>query len=189
MLQKWNSAYRLVGDASTDLVYERHIADSLAVLPHVRECRFMIDLGCGAGLPGIPLHIAHGHLETILVDSLQKRMNFCKAVRRDLGLNSLRIQCGRVEDRGVYESLPSCGEGGVLISRATWNLKTYIPMAMHYVRPGSLIIAMKGVGWEDELRELDAGGGFHDLVGGVEVVPYGLPVSGRDRFLLIFNVS
>lgn len=155
LIQQWNRTYRLVGDADRAVVFSRHIADSLSLLPFLGAdepsgpCDGIIDLGSGAGLPGIPLQIFLPKVSVTLVESQRKRVNFCETVRRALGLTRLRIIHGRAEDPHVQHS---AGQASVVVSRATWKLAPYLDIARPYCARGGRIIAMKSGDIREEIE-------------------------------------
>lgn len=165
LIQQWNRTYRLVGDAERDVVFNRHIADSLSVLPFLDTdtpfgpCDGIIDLGSGAGLPGIPLQICLPEVPVTLVESQRKRVNFCETVRRALGLTRLRIIHGRAEDPHVRQC---AGQANVVVSRATWKLAPYLDIARPYCSRGGRIIAMKS---GDILEEIERAMGRLTVLG------------------------
>ncbi|MBI4239249.1 MAG: 16S rRNA (guanine(527)-N(7))-methyltransferase RsmG [Deltaproteobacteria bacterium] len=182
LLQHWNQTYRLVGSAAAETVWDLHIADSLLLLPFIPETGRLVDLGSGAGLPGIPLQIVRNDLEVVLVEPQQKRINFCEEVKRRLGLSRLRMVRGRAEQPAV---VAEAGRADIVVSRATWQLSTYVRYAMAYRQRDGRIIAMKGPGWESELVDLKARLPLN-IWSHVQVQHDELPQSRAKRALLIF---
>lgn len=182
LLQRWNKTYRLVGSAAPDVVWDLHIADSLLLLPFVPHSGRLLDLGSGAGLPGIPIQIVREEIEVVLVEPQQKRVNFCEEVKRCLGLSKLRIIRGRAEDAGVIEQV---GGADLIVSRATWQLASFVQQAMGYRTTSGRIIAMKGPGWKVELEDLKVQSPS-DVWSQICVHQQKLPVSRAERALLIF---
>lgn len=153
LLRKWNERIRLVAACADVRAFrERHVADCLAILPLLQDARRVIDLGTGAGLPGIVIKIAAPHIEVVLLDSVRKKIAFCEEAIRKLDLKGVQAHCGRAEDQ---ETIKILGIYDAVVSRATWSLKEYLPAALPYLAPGpgARIIAMKGPRWEEELAE------------------------------------
>lgn len=183
LLQQWNRTYRLIGTATIEEICDKHLADAVAVLPHIIDTTYCIDLGSGAGLPGIPLKILRHNMTMTLVEAQLRRINFCRRVRQALPLQGLQIVHGRVEDRDVIDQV---GCGDVVISRGTWKLPEYLRLALPYLALHGKVVAFKSVHWQEEMQGAETlldELGLHDA----EVVTYTLPLSGQARALVIFR--
>lgn len=175
LLEKWNVVYRLVGSVDAKTLYDKHIYDAIMLSQILQEGDSIVDLGAGAGLPSIPLRILRPDLTVILVEPQLKRINFCEQVRRELGLDGLKIIRGRAEE--VVEQVGACRW---VISRATWKLSEFLEIAQQYPNMGTRIVALKGADWEGEL------GSFPRPI---QIVPYQTPFSGSSRNLLVFRFT
>ncbi len=111
-LREWNEKVRLVGSADTRSVLWLHFYDSLTVLSAIGDARRILDIGSGAGFPGLPLGIARGDLELCLVEARRKRANFLRHVVRTLGLGQVMVVEGR-----IGQWCPLEGEWDVAVSR------------------------------------------------------------------------
>ena len=148
-LVHWNAAYNLTAIRDPAEMVTRHLLDSLALLPHLHG-GFLVDVGTGAGLPGIPLHLANAIDRTLLVDSNGKKVRFCRHVIGELGLEQIEARQARVE------SLPATLGADVVVSRAYASLAEFVTSAGHLLRPGGQLYAMKGRRPDDEIAELPA---------------------------------
>src|SRR5512134_2442486 len=97
LMEKWNRVYNLTAIRERLQMVYQHLLDSLAIVPHVRPNN-VLDVGSGAGLPGIPLAIARPELQVTLIDSIAKKTAFLLQVKAELGLANLKVVTGRVED-------------------------------------------------------------------------------------------
>lgn len=137
LLEKWNRTYNLTAIKDIDSMVTRHLLDSLAISPWIKGNR-LIDVGAGAGLPGIPLAIAHPELQVVLLDSNGKKVRFMQEVKRALRLENIEIVQSRVEN---YQ--PSSGFDTVT-SRAFSTLELMISWTKHLVVNRGIWLAMKG---------------------------------------------
>lgn len=137
LLHKWNAAYNLTAVRDLDSMIGKHILDSLAILPWLQGNK-IIDVGTGAGLPGIPLAIAKPETQFVLLDSNGKKTRFLNEVKRQLDLKNLEIVQFRVEN---YH--PNAGFDTV-ISRAFSSLEQMIHWTQHLIAKDGLWLAMKG---------------------------------------------
>ncbi len=137
LLNKWNAAYNLTAVRDLESMVSKHILDSLAILPWVKGER-IIDVGSGAGLPGIPLAITNPDKHIVLLDSNGKKIRFLNEVKRQLDLKNLEVVQFRVEN--YY---PTQGFDTVL-SRAFSSLEQMIQWTAHLIAKEGIWLAMKG---------------------------------------------
>ena len=147
LLNKWNQAYNLTAVRDMAAMVPRHLLDSLAVLPWIKGAR-LLDVGTGAGLPGIPLALALPELEVVLIDSNGKKTRFLNEVKRALSLNNVEVIQTRIEN---YH--PSQGFDTVT-SRAFSELGQMIQWTEHTIAPRGIWLAMKGRFPETELASI-----------------------------------
>ncbi len=150
LLHKWNKTYNLTSVREPEQMLVRHVMDSIVVEPHLHGQRF-IDVGTGAGLPGIPLAIVRPDSRFTLLDSLGKRIRFLRQAQHELGLNNIEPLQARVEDY-----LPPVPFDGV-ISRAFASINDMLSWCHHL--PASDVgrfYALKGGIPEEELASLPA---------------------------------
>lgn len=172
-------------------IRERHFIDSLEPLPWIvsRETGSkpvsLLDIGAGAGFPGIPLKIAHPSLRLTLVDSIKKKCDFMKEVIRSLDLPLVEV----IYERLDMERKSSLGQTfDVVISRAALKLPDFIRLSLPYLIPSGLGIAMKGEHSDQELKESQTL--LESLrLPPASVVDYVLPMTGLKRRLIMFHVK
>lgn len=146
LLQKWNKTYNLTAIRNADQMVSHHLLDSLAVLPHLWPRRWL-DVGCGAGLPGIVLAIARPDWEFTLLDSNSKKTSFVQQAIIELGLRNASVSCGRVEELRVQERFDG------IISRAFAETRDFVSLTRHLLAQDGRWAAMKGTP-DQELQHL-----------------------------------
>jgi 16S rRNA (guanine527-N7)-methyltransferase len=139
----------LLGPREVDRVWDRHLMNSAAVAELLEHGERVVDIGSGAGLPGIPLAIARPDLEVALLEPLLRRSEFLKEVVAELGL-SVEVVRGRAEESWVRERF---GERDVAVSRAVAALDKLTKWSMPLLRPGGRMIAIKGERAPAEVEE------------------------------------
>lgn len=148
-LNRWNQTYNLTAVRDPAEMVSRHLLDSLTALPFVRGER-VLDVGCGAGLPGFPLAIALPATRFVLLDSNAKKQRFVEHVARMLKLDNVEPAHARVEQ---YDALPF----DTIICRALTTLAEFVAGAQHLLAPGGQLVAMKGRLPETEIAALPTG--------------------------------
>lgn len=147
LLNKWNLAYNLTAVRDLESMVSKHILDSLAILPWVRGQK-IIDVGTGAGLPGIPLAIAKPDTQIVLLDSNGKKIRFLNEVKRQLHLKNLETVQIRVENYHPAQGFDT------VISRAFSSLEQMIHWTSHLVAKDGIWLAMKGRYPDTELTQI-----------------------------------
>ncbi len=183
LLVEWNSFMNLTGITEYEEVVQKHFVDSLTLCKALdpMSVESVIDIGTGAGFPGIPLKIAYPHLKVTLLDSLQKRIKFLDEVILQLGLEEIETIHGRAEDFAKpslkRESYDLC------VSRAVANLASLSEYCLPYVKVGGYFIPYKSGKTEEELAESKKA---VFLLGGklTEEVKFMLPDSDITRSLI-----
>ncbi len=146
LLQKWNKVYNLTAIRNPEQMISHHLLDSLAVLPHLWAGRWL-DVGCGAGLPGLVLAIAQPDWHMTLIDSNSKKTSFVQQVIIELDLHNVTVSCARVE------SMKSAKKFDGIISRAFADTADFVKLTRHLMAENGSWAAMKGAP-EQELERL-----------------------------------
>jgi 16S rRNA (guanine527-N7)-methyltransferase len=147
LLSKWNRTYNLTAIREPSRLVSHHLLDSLAVLPHL-EGTTIVDVGSGAGLPGIPLAVARPEWSVVLVESNHKKGAFLRQAVLELNLRGTQVVTDRAEHWQPVQPFD------VVISRAFSDLPGFVEAARHLCRPGAVLAAMKGVYPHEELAQL-----------------------------------
>jgi 16S rRNA (guanine527-N7)-methyltransferase len=147
LMQKWNKVHNLTAVRDADEMVTLHLLDSLVVLPYV-DAKNLLDVGSGAGLPGIPLALCLPDLQVTVIDSNSKKVSFMRQVKAELGITNLEVVGGRVEDIAPTRQFE------IIISRAFSDLSLFISLTHHLLATDGKWLAMKGVYPEAELADL-----------------------------------
>ncbi len=150
LLRKWNRSFNLVSASDLTHLESRHFLDSLAVSDYLTG-QTILDVGTGAGLPGIPLAIANPERHFILMDSNGKKTRFLFQVKLALGLGNVEIENCRVEHYQNERQID------IVTCRAFASIPDIIRASRHLLEAGTTILAMKGRYPEEELAQLPAG--------------------------------
>ena len=150
LLEKWNRVHNLTAIREPEQMVTLHVLDSLSVLPYVAGARSLVDVGTGAGLPGIPLALARPDLSVTLLDSSHKKATFLEQARMELKLENIAVACERVERWHPQAKFDA------VVSRAFAELADFVQGARHLVAPEGTLLAMKGVHPFEEIARLPA---------------------------------
>ncbi len=179
-LLAWNRKVNLTAVTDPAGVAEKHLVDSLALVPEVRGAATLLDVGSGAGLPGIPLAIALPALDVTCCDAVGKKVAFVKAVSAELGLR-VRGVAARAEGHPEREGLPLAD---VVVSRAFADPARWLPLAAHYLAAGGRVLAT--LGREADESALRAAGEAAGLTLS-SLRRFELPRSGAPRAVAAFS--
>lgn len=183
LLLDWNNRMNLTSLTEADDVVEKHFLDSLlcSFLPEVAEAQSVIDVGSGAGFPGIPLKIAFPHKKFVLLDSLKKRIIFLENAICELNLPDIAAVHGRAEEYGLKQHWRE--QYDLAIARAVAELPVLCELCLPFVRVGGHFIAMKGPQGEEELKGAD---NALKILGGTlkKIHKFTLPFTGAQRVII-----
>jgi 16S rRNA (guanine527-N7)-methyltransferase len=173
LLEKWNRRYNLTAIRDPEQMIPRHLLDSLAVLPHLTGPR-VLDIGTGAGLPGLPLALACPPLQFTLLDSNAKKISFVRQALHELGV----VNAAAVQAR--VEKFQPEAKFNTLIARAFSSLSELLSASAPLRPPGGRVLAMKGVFPQEELAAI--GGNYR-----IEVKVLNVPGLDAERHLVILE--
>ena len=173
LLQKWNRVYNLTAIRQPEQMISGHLLDSLAVLPHLWPGRWL-DVGCGAGLPGLILALLRPEWTFVLLDSNSKKTSFVQQVKIELELRNVSIYCTRVE------AWQAGGKFDGIISRAFAETAKFVTLTRHLLDQEGRWVAMKGVP-QQELERLPYN------VSVEQVIPLQVPGLAAARCLIMLK--
>ncbi len=150
MLIRWNGVYNLTAVRDPLLMVRRHLLDSLSILPWV-DTGPVLDIGTGAGLPGLPLAVARPDLEFTLLDTNGKKIRFVRQAAGELALENVEVVKARIE------AFERPGYYPRITSRAFATLADMVKGSAHLLAPGGCWLAMKGAAPHAEVRDLPVG--------------------------------
>jgi len=174
LLEKWNKTYSLTSIRGAAKIVSVHLLDCLAVVPHLSG-RKLLDVGSGAGLPGIPLALARPDAKVTLLDSSHKKTAFLRQVLTELHVTNASVQCERVENWR-----PEIGFDCV-VSRAYADLSEFVTSTAHALSAAGVFAAMKGVYPFEEIDKLPSG--FRVI----DVIRIEVPMLASQRHLVLMR--
>lgn len=186
LLCEWNEFMNLTGITEYNEVVIKHFVDSLAVncVYSFKNTDKVVDIGTGAGFPGLPLKIMYPDVQFTLLDSLNKRIKFLDEVINTDGLNKIETLHGRAEDYARNKEYRE--QYNVCVSRAVANLATLSEYCLPYVKVGGVFIAYKAGQIDEELKASERA---VKLLGGeiVDVHKFTLPDTDIDRTFVVIK--
>lgn len=163
LIHKWNKVHNLTAIRDPEEMVTLHLLDSLSILPHLPRpqgsglsSERLLDVGSGAGLPGIVIALTRPDLQVTTLDSVGKKASFMRQAKAELKIDNLQVIGGRVEDFVPEDKFD------VIVSRAFSEMDLFVRLTGHLLKSGGHWLAMKGVYPQDELAKLD--GLAHEVV-------------------------
>jgi 16S rRNA (guanine527-N7)-methyltransferase len=148
----WNAKTNLISENSSREIITRHFLDSLSALQFIQKpAARIIDVGCGAGFPGLPLKIALPSLQIYLLETNRKKVSFLKHIIRFLNLSQVVVLHDRVENIIKKDSWKE--KFDILISRAAFKISELLPQGEYFLVPGGKLIALKGPNVDEEFTQ------------------------------------
>jgi 16S rRNA (guanine527-N7)-methyltransferase len=173
LIEKWNRVYNLTAIREPEKMVSHHLLDSLAVAAHLHAKR-LLDVGSGAGLPGIPLALAKPDTQVVLLDSNHKKTAFLNQAVMELELKNAEVCSERVE------SWQTQNKFDVIVSRAFSDLDEFVRVTRHLLAPGGMFAAMKGLHPYEEIDKLPPDCTVQ------QVLPLAIPGVEGARHLVLF---
>jgi 16S rRNA (guanine527-N7)-methyltransferase len=173
LIEKWNKAYNLTAIRDKEEMVRLHILDSLAILPYLHGKR-LIDIGTGAGLPGIPLAIYRPDMEFVLLDSNAKKTRFVQQAILELGLKNVQVATSRVENYQPQQRFDS------VVCRAFASLNDILKLTTHLFNDDGMLLAMKGQQPDEELAAIHLP---------CQIIPIAVPQVEAERCLVCISIN
>ena len=177
LVEKWNRVHNLTAVREAAQMVVIHVLDSLTLLPHLGGAKRVVDVGTGAGFPGIPLAIARPEISFTLLDSSHKKCSFLEQARAELGLKNVQVVCERVEQFKPVQPFDA------VVSRAFAELSDFVTQSQHLAAPGARFLAMKGVYPFEEIARMPS---THRVA---QVVELAVPTLDAKRHLVMLEAA
>lgn len=186
-LQRWNRSINLTAITQSDEIVVKHFVDSLSIVPLLEENERLLDIGSGAGLPGLAVAVVRSDLQITSVDAVEKKTRFQRHLCRLLGLEQVEVLHERVERLAEQRA----GQYDVVTSRAFRDIERFVALAWPLVRSGGRLVVMVA-GPEDALQK----GALAEICQRyqmrlLEIGHYGLPRGAGERNIVVLqrNIS
>ena len=181
-LKHWNERINLTAVTDDREIAIKHFLDSLTIVPYLRGVNKVLDIGAGAGFPGLPLKIFAPSIAVCLLEASQKKCFFLRHVVRGLQLEGIEIVHGRAEDPAIIKQY--AGGFDLVVSRAVAGLFPSVRLALPYTKKDGSIVGMRGKRGEEEEREMEWASLGMRLI---EIKKLTLPFTKEQRFLVILQ--
>ncbi|MCT4633333.1 MAG: 16S rRNA (guanine(527)-N(7))-methyltransferase RsmG [Firmicutes bacterium] len=185
LLKEWNQKINLTAITDDQEIWEKHFLDSSMSLKFdlIKSGDSVIDIGTGAGFPGLPIKIMKDDINLTLLDSLNKRINFLMHVSDELNLENIEFVHGRAEDFGKDDDFRQSYD--IAVSRAVSALPVLLEFCLPFVKLGGKFISYKGPGYKEEIESAKKA---LEVLGGAvkDVLEFELP-DGSERYLVVIE--
>ena len=186
LVQEWNEKINLTAITEDDEFIKKHFIDCIKAFKsdQMKEANSIIDVGTGAGFPGIPIAIMRDDVEVCLLDSLNKRINFLQEVSKQVGIDNIEFIHGRAEDFGKSEAYRE--QYDIATARAVAGLPILMEFCVPFVKVGGYFVCLKGPNANLELEESKAA---MEVLGVefIEKINIELPESDLNHNILVFK--
>lgn len=168
LIKEWNQKINLTAITEDEEIIKKHFIDSIKIFefPYVKKAKSVIDIGTGGGFPGIPMKIVNPESKMVLLDSLNKRINFLNLVIKELNLSNIETIHGRAEDFAQDDEYRE--KFDLAVSRAVANTTVLLELCLPYVKVGGYFVALKGPAIDEEIK--DAANALKVLGGKIEEI-------------------
>jgi 16S rRNA (guanine527-N7)-methyltransferase len=182
LLLKWNQAINLISKNDESRIETHHFIDSLAACPYIKNSHIGIDIGSGAGFPGIPLKICQPQIHFFLVESKRKKGSFLNTLIQNLNLSDITVITERAEEINMLEEFNE--KFDFATARAVTNLAKLIELCLPFLKKNAILYAYKG---GDVMKEMELAKQALDKSNGkiLEVLSYRNPQVEKDRKLIL----
>lgn len=184
LLLEWNEKINLTAITEPDDIILKHFIDSMTIIKYIEKNKKVIDVGTGAGFPGIPCKIIREDMNIVLLDSLNKRINVLKEIIEKINLKEIEAVHARVEEFGKNKE--NREKYDIAVSRAVANLSVLAEYMIPLIKVGGKCICMKGPDAEEEIKK--AKKAIEILGGKIEKIDeFELPESDIKRTIIIIS--
>lgn len=186
-LRLWNRKINLTAITRPEDIAVKHFLDAIAPANRVPEASRILDIGSGAGFPGLPLKILRPASHLTLIDSSRKKTNFLQHVIRRIGVDQTLARHTRIEDFRPFDGDPALFD--VIVSRAFAKTSVLVKLAMPFMSKTGALLLWKGPNIEAEIREVSASPEFRAKKLAIEIEPYRLPMAKGMRNLVTVKIA